>query len=155
MHRKVKLQKGTKFTAIPAMRKRLEGLKNLKVGVLRGTGMHPNSDTATVAQIAWWMEFGTDTAPARPFLRTTMRENRRKFIKITKKVYERTLEGAGNVGHMVKGVGLLAQSLVVQAIDNTLSPPNALATLLAKAPKTHPLIHTGRLRQSISFAEDE
>lgn len=166
MAKKVELTKGTQLTAIPEMMRRLAKLKNLKVGVLKGTGLHPNSNTATVAQVAWWNEFGTEISfgrsggsrvliPARPFLRTTMRENRRKFAKITKDAYEKTLKGEGNVTSLVKGVGLLAQSLVVQAIDNTLTPPNALATLLAKSPKTHPLIDTGRLRQSISFAEDD
>jgi len=156
MGKKVELRKDTRMKSTPKMLERLGQLRDLKVGVLAGTGQHPNSDDGTtVAEVAFKNEFGTDTIPARPFLRPTMRENHRKFARITKQIYEQTLNGIGNVDHMVKGLGMLAQSLVVQAIDSTLTPPNALATLLAKAPKTHPLIHTGRLRQSISWAEDK
>lgn len=155
MSSRVELRKSTKFKWPKETMKKLSKLRDLKVGVLKGTGVHPNSDGATVAQVAWWNEFGTDDIPSRPFLRTTMRENRRKFSKVTKTIYERALKGVGNVENMVDALGMLAQSLVVQAIDNTLTPPNAPATLEAKAPKTHPLINTGRLRQSISYAEDK
>lgn len=164
---KVELKSTTKFSALTKITERLAKLKNMKVGVLKGTGEHPNAEHGqTVSQIAWWNEFGTEITfgrsggsrilvPARPFLRPTMRENRAKFVKVMARILESALKGNGDPRKKVIALGMLAQSLIVQAIDNTISPPNAPSTLAAKFPKTHPLINTGRLRQSISFAEDK
>lgn len=136
----------------------LSGRSRVLVGVLSGTGEHPNADHGqTVAEIAFWNEFGTSRIPPRPFLRRTLREQRyykTEFVKI--------LRGAldGRNKFVLLGVlGARAASDVQSTITRISDPPNALSTQLRKAAPSqvkvsvinNPLIDTGTMRASIKY----
>jgi hypothetical protein len=134
--------------------RRMKG-SHVKVGVLRGTGEHPSADGGqTVAAIAAWNEFGTDTIPARPFLRTTLRENgyyRQALLDALKA----GLVHQANMGRALQLVGIRAAADIRNTIDTNDFAPNAPATIRRKSTdadkgnKDKPLIDTGLLRQSI------
>jgi len=119
----------------------VEGLKKrtnpamVKVGVLRGAGEHNNSDTgATVAEIAWWQEFGTKRVKAKHFLRSTLINNDKKYRDLMKRLIRNLLLAKIKPEKAQGALGLLVQR-------------DIQATITA----IH-LIDTGQLRQSISWA---
>ncbi len=46
--------------------RQIEGSHNLQVGFINGA-TYPDEQGVTVAQAAWWLNYGTKSAPARPF----------------------------------------------------------------------------------------
>lgn len=107
---------------------------SVKVGVLRGAGEHNNSNTgATVAEIAWWQEFGTKRNPPKPFLRPTLKTNEQKYRDLMKRLIKEMLWGKMKADRAQGLIGLQVQR-------------DIQATITA----IH-LIDTGQLRQSISW----
>ena len=161
----------------------LHGSRGVKVGILRGAGVHPgptkitkkeragkgssgSSRTATIAEIAWWNEFGTSirfgrsggariVIPERPFLRWTMREHDyyREEMEIALKKALMSSGWAHN--QILHFIGLKASSDIRRMI--TIGPfvPNAPETIRKKSTssgvKAQPLIDTGTLRKSINY----
>jgi hypothetical protein len=148
----VELIRKTKGPTFLEKSKALARINAVIAGILAGTGEHPNAEHGqTVAQIAWWNEFGTAGIPARPFLRPAMKENRSKFVALAADIIKQVLIGKMTTKEGEALLGLLAQRLIRREIDKTTSPPNAPETLRRKAPKTHPLIHTGALKQHVNW----
>lgn len=139
---------------------KLKGVKSVKVGVLRGTGDHPNAAPGiTIALVAWWNEFGTKHTPARPFLRTTLREHgyyREHLKRATQAALIKTVKFEGGIDVPLKAVGVLAASDIRKKI--TVGPwvPNSPDTIRRKSTtsgtKDKPLIDTSIMRQSIQSA---
>lgn len=124
----------------------------VKVGVLQGQGEHPNGDHGqTIAEIAFWNEFGTARIPPRPFLRSTLKERKLKykalFAKILKAILNQRLSSQQGIGR----IGLRVSSDIQQKITTLTSPPNAYATIVRKGGKQNPLLDSGTLRRSISW----
>ena len=142
------------FRKVDDLLRRMKG-SHVKVGVLRGTGEHPDAtEGQTVAAIAAWNEFGTETIPARPFLRTTLRENeyyRRALLDALKAGLVRQADPS----KALQLVGIRAASDIRNTIDTNDFAPNAPATIRQKSTnadkdnKDKPLIARGILRQSI------
>lgn len=58
---------GAKLRAkLEEIAKQIEGKHELRVGFLEGA-TYPDEDGTSVAQVAWWLNYGTKTAPPRPF----------------------------------------------------------------------------------------
>ena len=78
----VTIHRDPKFAGkLEQLRRRVKG-SGVQVGVLAGTGEHPNATGGqTIAEIAIWNEFGTPGAknpnPARSFMRATLRLKKR------------------------------------------------------------------------------
>lgn len=151
---------------------KIKGAYSVKVGVIRGTGVHPGPTkktsnerkgqesnakerTATIAEIAWWNEFGTRNGiPERPFLRMTMRENRyyRAYMRqiLRKIMLLQTKMDAG-----LRMAGAKAASDIRKMITTGNFVPNSPATIRRKSTsagrKARPLIDTGLLRKSITY----
>ena len=122
------------------------GVASLTVGVQGNAPGHPSGQN--MADIATWNEFGTETAPARSFLRST-------FDKAG--YYETELTGlAKRVGaeltarRALRILGMKITSDVKSTIVNLKEPPNAASTIAEKG-SSNPLVDTGKLRQSIDF----
>ncbi len=47
--------------------RQIEGSHTLRVGFLEGA-TYPDEDGTSVAQVAWWLNYGTKSAPPRPFI---------------------------------------------------------------------------------------
>jgi len=131
-----------------------------KVGFLKGLGKHPGGSknspfkhippTATVSEIAAYQEFGTDTIPERPFLRTTIKEQRYEYIKIMKELLSKMVSG-GLTGD--QAVAVLAEKAVADVqtkIDTLAEPPNTELTKEWKG-SSNPLIDTGHMRKSVNW----
>jgi len=125
----------------------------IKVGILSGTGEHPNaSHGQTMAEVGWWNEFGTTRIPERPFLRTGLREQNDKYRLILKKGLKKILVGESTDTKILALLGAVAVSDVQAKIVAVNSPPNADLTQEKKG-SSSPLIDTGALRQHINWAE--
>jgi len=147
----VKIKRVTKGPGLPGAQKELEKLLDIKVGVLSGTGEHSNNTRGqTVAEIAFWNEFGTKWAPARPFLRVTIRENRHLFKRMVKRLYKLIIKGKLSHEMAQKIIATKAMALVQKKIVSLQSPPNSPFTV-DKKKSSSPLIDTGELKNSISW----
>ncbi len=100
-----------------------------------------------VAQVAFWNEFGTVRAPARPFFRTTIQKQSPTWgDRLGKAVKATHYDGQ-------KALALLGQSMrddVENAIAAWASPPNAPATIARKG-FDKPLIDTGTMQRAVDY----
>lgn len=125
--------------------------QSVTVGVHRSAGAHKESGT-TVAEIGAFNEFGTDTIPERSFLRSTMDEEKKKYINIMGKVARNAANGKEPVERGMGKLGRQAQQDVQAKIVAIRTPPNAESTKAQKKGADNPLIDTGQLLQSIRWA---
>lgn len=119
--------------------------RTLVVGVLGNAPRHPSG--LNLADIATFNEFGTDTIPARSFLRSTVDENKNYDAEIRALV--RNL-GARGALQALELLGMKITADVKRKIVELDEPPNAPATVEKKG-SSNPLIDTGRLRQGIDY----
>ena len=145
-----KIKRTSKKGGVKGLRKRTRPAV-VKVGVLSGAGEH-NKGTAgqTVAEIAWWNEFGTSRIPARPFLRPTLRKQGGKYKASMKMLIRSMLLGKIANTKAQAVLGLAAQRDIQKAITDLKDPPNADSTKDQKG-SSNPLIDTGQMRQTISW----
>lgn len=135
------------------------------VGILQDQGSELDEDgNITVAGYAAVNEFGSadGRVPERSFLRSTVDANGRVYESELQAVAIETVDAA--VRSLSSGqaeaalerglgrVGARAARDVQVTIRDLRDPPNAPSTLAGKYPGDNPLIETGRMRQSISFA---
>jgi hypothetical protein len=125
------------------------GNKGVFVGILKGTGIHPNSN-ATYAEIAWWNEFGTKFIPSRPFLRPTIKQATKSYKPIMKDLLKQVMLKKMSAIKAAGILGLKAQSDVQKAMVSLKTPANAESTKARKG-SSNPLIDTGALRQHINW----
>lgn len=127
---------------------------SVKVGFLEGarySSTHPIRGTARqpllVAQVAFWNEFGTVRAPARPFFRTTIAQKSGEWGTILGKamVYYKA-----DAGKALAALGTVMQSDIRSAIVNWSSPPNAPRTVKIKG-FNDPLIDDGTMQRVVNY----
>jgi hypothetical protein len=129
----------------------------VKVGVLIGTGEHPNATRGqTIIEIAFWNEFGAPNADPpikeRSFLRSTMNENRKKYFALQAKLITALMKGMISREQAVAIMGMQMQSDVQNKIRALRTPPNAPSTKRRKG-SSNPLIDTGELFKAIKWAK--
>ena len=123
----------------------------VKVGVL---GDAERDDGADMILIALANEFGTDTIPARPFIRGAYGEHKQDLGNTKDRLVRLVFAGKIDVP---RALGLLGEEHKGQiqeymtALDH---PPNAPSTIARKRGSTNPLIDTGQLRRSIDWERD-
>jgi hypothetical protein len=122
----------------------LEDAKYPAARVPRGTKQPP---ALPVAQVAFWNEFGTKRAPARPFFRTTVaRESKKWGEQLGKAIVFYQYDGE-------KALRALGQSMrddIEASIQRWTSPPNAEYTIRRKG-FDKPLVHTGTMSRAPDF----
>lgn len=128
----------------------------VKVGVLEGTGYHPNSKATRIAEVAFYNEFGTERngkehIKPRPFLRTALRENKKEYAKLMRRLIRAVLLGKMSLGRANGLLGTKAQADIRAKIVSLKTPANAEATKAKKKPKANPLVEDGHLRQAINY----
>jgi hypothetical protein len=139
---------------------KMQGKHFVKVGILRGTGAHPDSKNVSIALIAWWNEFGTKRIPSRPFLRTTLREHNyyklEVFEALKASMRDVARNGVDSQKYRLSLVGIVAASDIQKKITEGPWEPNAPSTIRQKSTssgiKDKPLIARGILRASIKSA---
>jgi hypothetical protein len=108
-----------------------------------------------IIQLAATHEFGTSDGriPMRSFMRAGMDENLEGLKAFKRSQYLEAIHGGQTLQQAIGLVGeWLTGKLKLKIIKGPFIP-NAPATLAAKAPKTKPLINTGRMINSLQHEE--
>lgn len=143
----------SKYQKLRKQLKKAKGKPHVAVGVLGQDGGKRHEDSvATIVDVASWNEFGTDTAPARSFLRSVYEQDVAKFLSIMRRVRMQVATGKMSIKDALELVGIYAQAQVQKKITDGGDPyiPNAARTIEKKG-SSSPLIDTGQLRQSIRY----
>lgn len=127
---------------------RMNGPNSVKVGLPKGSNNYP--DGTSVIMVGTVHEFGSPSRgiPQRSFLRSTVREKRRSYKIMFKKIAKQIVDGKID---MKKGLGLIGLQVstdVKEKITDIKSPA-------LKYRQGNPLIDTGHLRQSITYKVTE
>lgn len=148
-----------KDNGFKALQKRLEELKtgnwSITVGVHASAGEHTNSKL-TVAEVAAIHEFGAPGAniPRRSFIGAWFDENGRKLVENSNKDVARYLKGDMPKEQVLARAGSQAVGSIQAKIAQGIPPPLKKETIDRKG-SSIPLIDTGQLRTSITWAPTE
>lgn len=117
--------------------------KHVQVGVIDNS-KYP--DGTSVASVAFWNEYGTRTAPARPFFRDTIKNQKDAWANLARQ----GIKAGYSIEKVLGLVGAMMQSDVQYSIITWSTPPNAAYTI-AKKGFDSPLRSTMLLHDSIKF----
>lgn len=133
-----------------AFKKHLQQAARLRVIVGAPDSPHPETDGLTNGQLLMIHEYGTAEIPARPVLRTTIREKKDDLIKALAKdiVALKDKPESASPERAYKKLALRLEGAVKQQFRDGDFEPLAESTIRAKG-SSKPLIDTGALRQSI------
>jgi hypothetical protein len=152
----------TTLKNLPAKAKMMKEVKALKgssvvVGVLATAEPYPNG--ATVAQVAFWNEFGAAHSgfghtPERSFFRSTFNEQKAALQSLRIKLLNRILSGEFTAFKALDNIGWFYRDKIQAKIRSDIPPPNSPYTLALKkhagvAPTT--LIMTGHMLRSMEY----
>lgn len=128
--------------------KAMRGKDNVKVGLPKGANDYP--DGTSVIMVGTVHEFGSPSKgiPQRSYLRSTMRENRKKYLKLFFSLSKKIILGKLSKKKALNLIGAKVQSDVVQKITDLKEP-----ALVSR--EGNPLIDTGHLRQSIIYKVED
>ena len=151
--------------AVAALKAKLQEIndatsKHLVVGVLGplAEAMHkqadPSEPAVTVAQVAAKNHFGAPGVPARPFITIALRRKQAPITKVVDAALKAVTEGRSSGERALELVGLFVQGQIQETISEGVAPPNSPQTIARKG-SSKPLIDTGQLRQSITYAVRE
>lgn len=118
------------------------------VGIFPEAGAYP--DGTPVVNVAAWNEFGTDTNPERPFMRTTMEENHGKFARHAERLLRELLRRRMTVDAVLTTLGAIQATAVKKTINDWTTPPNSPRTIAIKG-RNDPLVDTRLMRDSVKF----
>jgi hypothetical protein len=126
----------------------------------QGFGRNHEGVTAdpSITQIAAWNELGTESIPARPFLKQSIDNNKDQIAALGVAQIKELVRGNITAEQALKALGALQVSLVQAEIRNGGFAPNAPSTIAKKSRgtgSTTPLIDTGRLRQSVHYVIEQ
>ena len=119
----------------------------VRVGILE-TQTYPTKDgkgDVSVAQVAYWNEYGTATIPARPFFRNTIAEKQDEWADNAASILQ---HADGDVGKALALIGEGVKGDIVETIQNFSEPENAPSTVKKKG-FNKPLIDTSDLWRAI------
>jgi len=141
------------------MEKRLNTAKSVSVGIM-ADATYPATyttrvdhriteqrSTTSVAQVAFWNEFGTKKSPARPFMRTTIAENSPRWgesLAYLAKVYNY------DAFKMLTSMGMGIQGQIRLTIQGWDAPPNAPFTVEIKG-FNKPLTDEGIMKEKVDY----
>ena len=118
----------------------------VRVGIIEQAN-YDGSDGESVAQVAFWNEYGTATIPPRPFFRNTIAEHKDEWPKQAAEMLE---ANGGDVRQALADMGEVVKGQIKMTIQDFREPPNAAATVKKKG-FDKPLIDTGTLWRSIDY----
>jgi len=139
-----------------SLKKELVDLKGKEVAVgfpagNSSLGTPYYSGGASVLEVAIWNNYGTHNIPARPFMDFASIDIQHWFKTENAADIKLCKDGKITTNEMFGRWGSIAKGMVQEQITDTYEPPNAQSTIDAKG-SSHPLIDTGHLRQSVTFA---
>lgn len=113
----------------------------VRVGIIESQ-TYPDGES--VAQVAYWNEYGTATIPARPFFRNTIAEKQGEWADKAAEL----LKQSDDTNHALALIGEGVKGDIVETIQNFTEPPNADSTVKRKG-FDKPLVDTGDLWRAI------
>lgn len=124
--------------------------RGVKVGILGSAGAHDGG--TSIVDVAVFNEFGTETAPARPFMRRTADENEDKVRGHARALVRGVMSGLIRPDQVLDRLGLWYQARVRETIRNAFrwAAPNAPSTIRRKG-SSKPLIDTGRMLGAVNY----
>ncbi len=124
------------------------------VGIFEAGGQVSAGQGVTLIEVAIWNEFGVEGhIPARSFIRAWFDENIDQAKETLTKLMQAVLAGKLSKAAALNQFGLWMQGQVQARIARGIPPENAESTVLKKG-KSKPLVNTGQLRSSVTFAVD-
>lgn len=127
---------------------------SVKVGFLAGavySGVHPIRGTkrfeGPVATVAFWNEFGTKTAPPRPFFRNMIAQESPTWARKMSAAAKATKYNAHATMELM---GLDMSEALTQSIATFSDPANAARTVAIKG-FNKPLVDDGTLQRSVGY----
>lgn len=122
--------------------KSLNGPGKVKVGFPEGSNDYP--DGTSVVMVAAVHEFGSGPVPERSFLRSTMFEKRRHYLRQIQKYGKEIIAGKMTLEKALNLLGLEAQRDVRQKINDIKDPPLVYR-------EGNPLHDTGHMIESVDY----
>lgn len=116
------------------------------VGIQEDAGTTEDG-AATLAEVGYYQEYGTQDIPARPWLSEGVK--RADPAKLLKQIAVDVVNGKP-AQQALDRAGLAAVGAIQEGFTAIAWEPNAASTIKAKG-SSQPLIDTGRLRQSVSY----
>ena len=131
--------------------KLLDNLAKVKIeaGVFSDVGTNPKSGES-IAEYAFYNEYGTEHIPARPFMSLTADSRGEHWTKLMTDCFDKALETEGNnIDYDLGRIGERITGDIRETISSNISPANAESTVKRKK-SSRTLIDTGALRAAIS-----
>lgn len=107
-------------------------------------------DGTTVAEVAAWNEYGTENAPARPFMRQTVTDKKDEIAQFQADAVAQGLKQHRNAAKTMNQIGVFMKAKVQEEIVDGKFEPNAPSTIKKKG-SSRPLIDTSRMRQNVNY----
>lgn len=129
----------------------IEELKKQQVRVGIQAGEAQSDEGVDVLDIAVWNEVGTDTIPARPFMRQSADGNKAAIEKMCKAQLQKVAQGE-TAEQALNAIGVTQKGLIQDTITKSKSwaEANAESTKKKKGSDV-PLVDTSRMQQSVHF----
>ncbi len=129
----------------------IEELKKLQVRVGIQAGEAQSDEGVDILDIAVWNEVGTDTIPARPFMRQSADGNKAAIEKMCKAQLQKIAQGE-TAENALKNIGNMQVGFIQDTITKSKAwaEPNAESTKKKKGSDV-PLVDTSRMQQSVHF----
>lgn len=146
-----KIVKDIDLGVFDRMKKRFAGADLVKIGYPAGT---KGLDGTPLPMVAAVHEFGLPEKgiPERSFLRSSVRENKQKYIKLNGINLLRVLRGQITMNHALGLLGDIAAGDARKKIKSGPFAPIEPQTIARRTGKsTKPLIDTGQLLQSLTY----
>lgn len=124
--------------------------KGLTVGIHAEEGGAAHGEGATVAEVASYQEFGTETIPERSFIRAWADENQEKNLQMGEKIFALAVARGLDPIQAVNQIGQKLVSSIQARIAAGIPPALDPKTISRKGSST-PLIDTGQLKASIRY----
>ena len=137
--------------------KRIGKNVKIKVGVLgtapgrTKTKTESGGTIPTPQEVATWNEQGTSRIPARSFIRAPFEANAVANQAFAKEGLQRAVRGEYTFTQIMNRLGLRIVGQMVTAMSAGVAPANAASTIARKG-SSKPLIDTGQMRSSVTYA---
>lgn len=139
------------------LKKKKSGL--VEVGILSGTGLHPLSNSATFAEIMFWLEYGTEKTNEYAPMRRWLNDKKDEYKALIKKWIRLYLLGELKLAKIQTLLGTMGQADLRNQMKLMTEPANEESTQRKKGRKTgksgvkenNPTIDTGLTRKAISW----
>jgi len=103
------------------------------VGVTESAGKYQEQGGPSVAEVATWNEFGTETIPERSFIRGSTHSSRPLIKAWQKEALDNLLSKEGyGLRRALASIGMKLRMLIIRRIKSNIPPPNAPSTLAEK-----------------------